>query len=193
MDFREQLIVEGLRSGDEDAYRFLFDHYYRPLCATATMYLGDHYEAESVVADVIFHVWQIRETLEIHTSLKAFLARAVRNRCLDFLKQQYLQHETRRALGDDEALQPADMNSYPLRQLIDQELGEAIDKAIAELPEQTRQVLIMSRIDGLKREEIAQRLGISVNTVKYHLKSAIGQLSDKLGRYVAVMWIFNQM
>lgn len=71
MDVKERLIVQKLRNGEQDAYRYLYDRHYVLLCQFANELVGDPFLAETIVGDVIFHLWEIRETLDINSSLRA--------------------------------------------------------------------------------------------------------------------------
>lgn len=93
MEQTEILIVEQLRQGREAAYKFLYDHHYLVLCHVAEQYVKDSFLSETIVSDVIFHLWEIHETLEIHTSIRSYLVQAVRNRCLNFLNSQVTKRE----------------------------------------------------------------------------------------------------
>ena len=68
MDVKERLIVQKLRNGEQDAYRYLYDRHYVLLCQFANELVGDPFLAETIVGDVIFHLWEIRETLDINSS-----------------------------------------------------------------------------------------------------------------------------
>ena len=70
MDVKERLIVQKLRNGEQDAYRYLYDRHYVLLCQFANELVGDPFLAETIVGDVIFHLWEIRETLDINSSLR---------------------------------------------------------------------------------------------------------------------------
>jgi RNA polymerase sigma factor (sigma-70 family) len=81
-------------------------------------------------------------------------------------------------------------DDYPLGSLLEHELEEEIHHAIRNLPEVCRKVFIKSRFEGKKYEEIATELNISVNTVKYHIKSALSSLHSELGRYLIILILF---
>ena len=85
MENTETLIVEQLKAGNENAYRYLYDHHYALLCHVANGYLKDQFLSETIVGDTIFHLWEIRETLDISVSIRSYLLRAVRNRCINYL------------------------------------------------------------------------------------------------------------
>ena len=83
MDYSEKLVVNGLRKGDTEAFKYLYDTHYQVLCHFASRYLRDDYLAESVVGDVMFHLWENHERIEVEVSLRSYLIRCVRNSCLD--------------------------------------------------------------------------------------------------------------
>ena len=77
MEHTETLIVEQLKTGNEDAYQYIYDRHYALLCHVANGYVKDHFLAETIVGDTIFHLWEIRETLEISVSIRSYLLRVV--------------------------------------------------------------------------------------------------------------------
>ena len=76
----EELLIEKLRKGDEKAFRLLYDRHYVLLCRFANQILNNAALAEEVVDDVIFYLWEHRQEVEIHYSIRAYLMRALRNR-----------------------------------------------------------------------------------------------------------------
>jgi RNA polymerase sigma-70 factor (ECF subfamily) len=185
----EQKIVNLLRRGDEWAYRYLFDEHYDLLCRVAADYLKDVFLAETIVGDAIFHLWEIRESLEIHTSLRSYLLRAVRNRCLNFLEQQYVEREISLSkIGDkffDENILTTE--NYPLSHLLEKELETEIKKSLHEMSNETQAVFRMSRFAGMTYQQIADKQSVSVNTVKYHLKTALAKLRHDLRHYLEII------
>ena len=190
MDRNEALIIEQLRLGNEEAYRHLFKYHYPVLCHFAEGFTRDEFLAETIVGDTIFHLWEIREKVEITTSIRSYLLSAVRNRCLDFLNSRYYQKEIQasRGLGADFPVLDyvRDNSSGPLGSLLEKELENEIGKAVESLPEQTHNVFCLSRFEGKTYKEIAATLGISENTVKYHIKQALALLRAHLGEYLSV-------
>ena len=89
MEHTETLIVEQVKTGNEDAYQYIYDRHYALLCHVASGYVRDQFLAETIVGDTIFHLWEIRETLEISVSIRSYLLRAVRNRCIFYLKSEW--------------------------------------------------------------------------------------------------------
>lgn len=96
------------------------------------------------------------------------------------------------ALADNEDIRERYIISEetPLGSLLERELEYEIYRAIDELPEECRQVFRKSRFEGKKYEEISQETGISINTVKYHIKNALATLYGKLGKYMLTIFFF---
>ena len=127
--------------------------------------------------------------LESVSNLNAFLFTLIKNRCIDFYRSSSRTNTKKTFLLSDieerelhlkmEALQQFDTNIFS-----ENEIEELLEKAIGRLPEKCRQVFVMSRMDGLKHDEIAKELNISVNTVQNHISSAIRKLSVELKDYL---------
>ncbi len=200
MEQTETFIIQQLKEGQERAYRYVYDRHYQILCHVAAQYVHDDFLAETIVGDVIFHLWEVRETIEIKTGLRSYLMTCVRNRCLDYLKSQYNQREVKMSatpdISDDfPVLNYIKGDDYPLGHLLEQELESEIMKAVDSLPEECGRVFRLSRFEEKKYEEIARELGISVNTVKYHVKHALVLLHEALGKYLAaaILLLVEQM
>lgn len=193
MEHTETLIVEQLKTGNEDAYQYIYDRHYALLCHIANGYVKDQFLAETIVGDTIFHLWEIRETLEISVSLRSYLSRAVRNRCINYLNSEWERREISFSslMPDeitDDRITVSDL--HPLGTLLERELEEEIYKAIDKLPNECRRVFDKSRFEGKSYEEISQELGISVNTVKYHIKNALASLQTNLSKYLITLFLF---
>jgi len=191
----ELILIQKIKLGDEKAFQYVFDTHYGLLCSIASEFLKDDFLAETIVGDVILYLWEKRETIEIQSSLRAYLVKAVRNKCLNYKELQYVVKETR--LPEHEELLDAKGNflfsdNQPLALLLEKELELEIEKSINDLSDECRKVFELSRFEQKKYEEIAQELNISVNTVKYHIKNALAKLRTDLSKYISVwaLWIY---
>lgn len=187
MNESEQILVSLLKRGDEKAYRYLYDRHYALLCKCANEWLQDPFWAETIVEDTIFHIWEIRENFDIRSSMRSYLLRAVRNRCLNHLQLESEKREVRFSkLPLEEIDLPVNrsVDEHPLGVLLERELENEIVKAIETLPEECKRVFKKSRFEHKSTDEIASELDISVNTVKYHIKKALSSLRTDLGRYL---------
>ena len=190
MNSIEKDFIQRLKNGDENAYGSLYQQHYALLCHFATFYLHDKFTAETVVEDVIFHLWTNRDNLTINTSLRNYLTRAVRNKCLDYLKLKRTQSEQAMSTLSDGLNYYIDSQmatDSPFGALLTKELEEEISNAINSLPKECQTVFLKSRMENKKNQEIADELGISINTVKYHLKNALKFLRERLEKYLVTL------
>lgn len=196
MDHNEKIVVRQLKEGSEKAYKYIYDTYYTTLCHTANKYLKDHDQAEQIVGDTIFHLWEIRETLEVEISLLMYLMTAVRNRCFNYLSLARTRYEIpvsslvrSENVSDADVFTHATPKDYALRQLVEKELDAELKHAINALPPECKLVFIKSRFEKKRYEDISQELSISVNTVKYHMKNALRFLRERLEKHIAIVVI----
>ncbi len=197
MDIKEELIINQLREGSERAYKYLYDTYYVSLCHTANEYLKDRYQAEIIVGDIIFHLWEIRDNLKIETSLLGYLITSVRNRCINHLSLSRVRHEVPVSYlvnhdgGIEEHVGYATSKDEMLDGLLEKELDSKIKEAISFLSSECKAVFEKSRFENKNYKDISEELGISVNTVKYHIKQALRLLRHRLGKYMAILFFLT--
>lgn len=188
----EKQLIENLRRGDESAFRCIYDRHYEPLCRFADLFLHDAALAEEIVDDVIFYLWEHRKEVEIAYSLRAYLMKSVRNRCLNELNSLSRREELRfSSFSLPENTEFLDTlfieKEHPLGYLLEQELEDELLRGIEALPEECRTVFKKSRFEQKKYEDIAQELNISVNTVKYHIKNALAFLQKRMSGYLKLL------
>ena len=190
MQQSEVLLIQQLSEGDEQAYKAVYRMHYAVLCAYARQYVPDDAEAESIVDDVILRMWEIRQHLHIDRSLRSYLLTCVHNRCINAVKQRKLNPATIGLPSDD--LLHENSTDYPLNSLLEKELEKKIREAVVSLPDDSRRVFVLSRYEGKTYEQIAKKLGISVNTVKYHIKRALRMLYNRLEPYLFILMLFGK-
>jgi RNA polymerase sigma-70 factor (ECF subfamily) len=188
----EKDFINQLKEGNEKAYRTLYDKYYVMLCKAAYQYVSDIFMSESFVNDVIFHLWEQRASITIHTSLKEYLVKSVINRCIRHIEKeermQYIDDASIHRIDEYRQLNDQD-SGHPENDLLLNDLKEAYRKALTLLPEECRETFRLSRMEELSYPEIADKLNISVNTVKYHMKNALATLRELLKDYLTLLFI----
>lgn len=165
----------------------MFNTYYQSLCNYACSMLKDIDEAEEVVQNAFFNIWQKREALQITTSFKSYVYRAIHNDCLNKIK-----HGKVRAVYAADYKSSMSGGAVDSAQALDaKELGKRINEAIASLPEQCGHVFRLSRFENLKYSEIATQLDISVKTVENHMGKALKLLRGQLKDFLPLLtWLF---
>ncbi|MFT3738578.1 MAG: RNA polymerase sigma-70 factor [Breznakibacter sp.] len=156
----------GKLGGDVAAFQIVFEKLYGPLVLFAKRYVDDLQAAEDVVQDSFVHLWKGRGAIDAEKSVKSLLYTAVRNRCLNLLRDEKLRRAHYQKFGES-----IEGDTFFENVLIEEETLSLITMALKDAGEQTRNVFKMS-LDGYKNAEIAEALNISERTVKYHKTQA---------------------
>lgn len=186
-------IIQQLKNGNKDAFEYVFRQYFVKLCSYAQSILKKKEAAEEIVEDLFLYLWENCHDINITDSLPSYLFKSVHNRCLKYLRhleveQRYIDKQQKIYLDNDtgEMISP----DYPEANLISKELEQSIKKAVSNLPDQCREVFIQQRINNLTYKEIAEKLEISVNTVKTQMARALQKLRSELKEYLPAIHIF---
>lgn len=177
----DQELFERIRRGDRDAFELLFRAYYDRLCTFAEGYIHSFSEAEEVVEDVLLTLWQKRAEWKLRGSIKSYLYGAVRNRALDHLKHRRVVERVHKRVRQDQTVPGmGEAPPAPDERLETAKLQAALQDAIESLPERCRQTHLLRWRDGLSHTEIADAMGVSINTVDNQLKRALKLLRERL-------------
>ena len=140
---------------------------------------------------IFVKVWEKKAEVEI-INLEAFLFRLVRNRCIDYIKYLKIVNNRMQEIeiaSKYEELYRIDFLGDEPYVLIEQEFSQKIEKTIENLPERCREVFILSRINGLKNREIAEKLNINIKNVERHLSRALQSFKVNFSEEVPIALI----
>lgn len=189
MELSNQQLINGIQKGDVAAFEELYRQYYIFLCLIAEHIVRNHSDAEEIVSDVFVRLWNIREKIDITTSVKGYLIKAVHNTSLNYLERFRLTQKLTDSLSNSDYEFLAWDSDYPLGQLYEKEIMNILEQGISELPDGCRKIFILSRNEDMKYSDIADKLGISVNTVKTQMKIALARLRENLKDYLIILFI----
>ena len=191
MDTPEQQLLSALRFGNEDALRQIFDRHYPLLLSDIYRLIPDENTCQDLAQELFIDLWNKRESLDIHTSLRAYLRRAALNKSLNYIKAN------RRFLFDDSddlTHLPDNSGQDDQHREKQESLEVALFTAIDLLPEKCRAVFNLSRFEQLSHKEIAEKLGISVKTIENQITKAMRMLRDAMANHtelssVVILWL----
>lgn len=171
----------------------IYTMYFPRLLRFSRFYVLSEGEAENIVQDIFAYIWSHMEVLDGIRNMDAFLLTMVKNRCVDFLRGQ-LSDERKEKLQNFVG-QEFEFKLYSLQQ-VDETLLSAdqaeklLYAAIDKLPERCREIFLLSRMEGLKNREIAERLQVSVSTVENQMTIAIRKLKIELKDYLPILLFY---
>jgi RNA polymerase sigma-70 factor (ECF subfamily) len=164
-------------------FELLFKTHYSRLCSYANLFLNDPDAAEDVVQEVFFKLWKSRLELIINTTIKSYLFRAVRNGCMNVIDHISIREAYK--IVNEEDIKSSESES--IDEAVVSELEQRIKESIDQLPSERRKIFIMSRFDGMKYREIAEKLNISVKTVENQMYQALRFLRENLVDYLPLI------
>lgn len=164
------LLTGSLIAGDEKAFSTVFHKYYKSLCIYASHYTGQS-ECEEVVQEVMLWLWENREMLPQDISLRPFLFSAVKNKCINKVVHMRMRY---RVLGE---ILVTYENMFDVPDCYERkEILNLLNNALAELPDEYREVFEMNRFQNMKYSEIAEKMGVSPKTVAYRISQTLKKL-----------------
>jgi RNA polymerase sigma-70 factor (ECF subfamily) len=172
----ELLLIEKLKSGDPGSFSDIFSAYYKDLVYFAYSFTHELSSAEDIVQDTFIKLWEDHEKLIVTVSLKSILLKTIQNKCIDWHRHRKIVNNGSTYIIDNSPLYEYDTDNYVLRS----ELEEMIEKAVAILPEKFKEAFEMNRFEGLKYQEIATKLNVSVRTIEVRISKALELLRKSL-------------
>lgn len=175
----ERRLLQKAQEGDRKAFEALVALHSRGVYNLALGYTGRHHDAEEIAQTVFVKVWKALPQFRGASAFSTWLYRLTLNACTD----HYRRERKRRgdlSLDDPDLAPIRDAAPSPEEIVIQREEEAILRKALAELPEQHRVILILREMDGLDYQEIAQVLELQVGTVKSRLARARRALREKL-------------
>ncbi|MGV3766826.1 MAG: RNA polymerase sigma factor [Chitinophagaceae bacterium] len=170
------LILDKLRSGDNDAFAVMYHKYYDRVLYFLRRYVAE-WDAQDLAADTFLQLWRKKEDFYKETDLARFLFVTARNKCYDLLRYKKVRIEHADEL---KALMNESQEDGFYSTEIRIEFLKLLEGQLNQLPEKMREVFILAFRDGLKPAEIAAKLGISSKTVSNQKLTAIKLLRDAL-------------
>lgn len=183
MQLTDLELIEQIKNNKLEAFNKLFLHYYQSLCRYACNIVNDETASEDLVQDLFIHIWENRQQMNIHSSVKAFLYTSIRNRSINFLKSKKARKNNEGSYSE----------SVPeISENIEVETNESleiIEQAVNNLPEKCREIFLLNRQQNMKYHEIATHLSISPKTVENQMGIALKKLREYLHKHLEVLSI----
>lgn len=172
---QEYFVLSALKQDSKEAFSLLFQTYYTDLVLFGGNFLKDKTSCEDIVQSIFLKLWNDRKSIQIETSLKSYLLKAVRNSCLDEFRHLEIVRQYESGY-ENTTLDSYDTENYVLYS----DLHDHLYRALDQVPELYREAFELNRFEGLKYREIAQKLNVSERTVEVRVSKTLELLRKYL-------------
>lgn len=166
------IFVSGLKTGDAEAWRYLFVRYYAVYLRFITKIVGDVTSAEDIAQEVFLKLWKSRERLDSVASVEKLLYVIARNSAFTFLRDRKSFAQVEESKIEDKAMLSVE------EELLRKERRKMLDDAVKTLPKQRKTVIDM-KMEGETNRSISEELNLSEKTVERHITLALSELRTK--------------
>lgn len=172
-------LIENLKEGDEHAFRKVYEEYHKAVYGIAFKYLKSEHLAEDAVHDVFVKLWDYRKKLDAGQSLKGFLFTTAKNHVLNMIRNRKRDEEKNKEYSH---LKPVSRNKT-VAKLTLKNYKRVFEYFLEQLPEGKKEIFELKMQKGISNKKIAQKLDISVNTVKSQYYQASKFIKKQLGEH----------
>lgn len=177
--YSDEELMQEIKADNMFAFDVLYKKYSKRLYKFGYSILKSQEEAENLIQDVYLNLWENRYKVEKDSSTKSYLFTTAYNSAISILRKKVRESQFIEYL---KSLQ--EINEEPVNMELEyNELTNKLDEIIKELPQRQKEVYLLHKVEGLKYTEIAERLHISVNTIKNHMSHALKTVREKLKNY----------
>ena len=182
-DTDDEKLFAFIEQGDEVAFTQSYERYHKLLYVLAYRYLMSSDMAEDVVQHVFSRLWEFRSELRVGISLKNYLFTMTKNHVLNLIRNENSAITKNYEMA--QATSPYEDNL--IEKLEKKELMSSFYKAVEMLPAQKRDICLMKVQEELTNQEIAERMNLSVNTIKTHYSEALKLLRIHLSKMLIIV------
>lgn len=184
--FSDEYLLALLGKGDEWAFTIIYQRYHKLLYVVAYKYLKNDCSAKDSVQQIFYRLWESRSVLIINMNLRNYLYTMLKNHLLNEIRNNYMAMEKNYELAQEKVEYEDDL----LDNIEKKEIEEQLYRAINGLPEQKKQVCLYKLRGNLSNLEIANKMGISVPTVKTHYAQAVKMLREHFNKLLFMIYSF---
>jgi RNA polymerase sigma-70 factor (ECF subfamily) len=183
-------IFRSIQKGDITSFELLYMEMQPKMYAFSRKFIDNPEEARDVVQEVFSEFWERKTKLDIKSSLKSYLFSMLHNKCLNIIRdkkthERYASYAELKIKEAELLHYNAAFESHSSIYLTD--INTLLDKGIQDLPENCREIFILSRIKGLDNKQIADQLNLSIRTVENQIYRALKSLKENLADYLTII------
>lgn len=182
----DEELIQEIKADNMLAFDTLYKKYSKRLYKFVYSILTSVEDSENIVQDVFFILWKNRDKVKKGASIKYYIFTIAYNLTISIIRKKARESQFVEYL---QSLQ--DLNQEPVNiELEFNELTDTLNYIVNHLPARQKEVYLLHKVEGLKYQEIAERLNISVNTIENHISRALKTIRTKLGDYSFISLLF---
>lgn len=189
VQYSDKELLRRIADGEEQAFTTLFWRYKDMIYSTGLRLTGSVTEAEEIVQDVFVKLWTKRQDMPDIANLEGYIFMMARNYTYNSLQRTIKLSSGGGVIPEER--DPAEVTADAL--LEEKELNELLHQAIQQLPPQQQKVYQLIKLEGLTKQEAAEKLGISVHTVKSHFDAAVRAIrafiAARIELILLILWL----
>lgn len=179
----DQILIKNIQQGNNEAFKKFFEGFFPSVCIFARKYLRDSDLAEDAAQEAFIEFWKRKHQFTDFKAVKGFIYTVARNNCLNQIRIRNLHEEIlRKELATE---------GFFCELIQEEETYRIIYQAVNGLATQSRRIILLS-LKGYRNPEIAEKLDVSLNTVKTLKKNAYKELRSRLKDHVFTVFLLNQ-
>jgi len=184
-------LFESFKEGDQAAFTYFYDKYFRQIQAFSVQFVYDKDEAENLAQEALLYLWQNKESVDSINGIQSFLYTYAKSKCLNMIRHNKVKDKFKSDVLNqkERELDIEVLNSIQFDTLELTELERIIHESINELPPKTREVFIKKRFENKKNAEIAEEMQVTLKAVEAHMTKALKILKTKLSDYLFLLFI----
>ena len=175
------------------SFNEIYTSYYKKSFFFAKSYVHDDLAAEDIASDSLIKLWEKLKTEKIDY-IEPLLLTILKNKALDYLKHEEVKRTAFESMADwhqqELSIRISTLESCDPNEIFSDEVESIIRETLKLLPEQTRQIFLLSRFENKSDKEIAEQMGISIKGVEYHISKALKALRITLKDYLPLFYFF---
>ena len=178
----EKKRAKKIREGDRKSFSELYISNFNLMCDFGVSITQDEEVTRELVQDVFLSIWVNRREWQPKGTIRSYLYRAIKNRCLDYLKHKKIEKKWQEIMRNSRSENEATPHDDYARV----ELESIVQKAVNKLPKKQKMVFLLSRVQGLKYREIAEVMEISEKTVENQMAHALRKLREHVNKIYVI-------
>ncbi len=177
----QEIFKKLTEAPNRSLYNYFFNKYYPKLVWFALLYVKQHVAAEEVVSDVMFNIFKKRAKLAEMKNIEGYIFISVKNQSFKYLKKRKRQVFIEHNESETDLLMTTSIS--PEHEFLQDEFHDVVRSTIDALPQKRKLVFKLIKEDGLKYNDVAKLLDLSVKTIETHMGLALKSLREQIDKY----------